>query len=245
MSSTALNALPSAAYSPAMVLHLPQPQNEDLERRGRLAASYDHVPTEWGTDPIEPPTLIGAESLLTGLEKNNLARRKRADPHRAHLAHINMSHVLHAGLAPIHSRYPAERTVPYKFVDDVLKPQDVPVDDTPLTMNNLGQTSLQVADFVQDTHPDQITHLAGRRKRRTKTSKLIQILQGTTTHDLATGESQNDGILAAGLRRKNGIARIRRTNARRDKQDRQLAAGQLGAYENILEDEGAPPSKTK
>ena len=245
MSSTILNATPSDAYKPATVLRLPQPRNEDLKHRDRLAASYNHVPTEWGTDPIEIPTLIGAESLLTGLEKNNLARRKRADPHRAHLTHINMSHVLHAGLAPLHSKYPEERTVPYKFVDDVLDPPDMPVDSTPLTMNTLGQTSLQVADYVQDTHPDQITRLAGHQKRRTKTSKLIKILQGTSTHDLATGEVQNDGLLAAGLQRKNGLARIRRSNMRKNRREQRLAASALGAYANVLGDkEGEAESKT-
>ena len=51
-----------------------QSRNEDLGYREKLAAAYDHVPTDWENDPIEIPVLIGAESLLRGLKKYDLGR---------------------------------------------------------------------------------------------------------------------------------------------------------------------------
>ena len=82
---------------------------ESLEHRGALAPSYDGISTEFGTRPVEMATLLGAESLLRGLEKNNLSRRKKGDPRRALVTRINVSHVLSAGLGG--GVYPKARLV--------------------------------------------------------------------------------------------------------------------------------------
>jgi len=228
--------IPSETIKESKVLRLPQPRNEDLEHRGKLAAAYDYVPTDWKTDPVEIPVLIGAESLLRGLKKDDLGRRKKGDPRRALVTRINMSHVLHAGLAPKNSAFPKEKTSQYKFVDDIVDAPDKRIDDMPLTANTLGKSTLQVADMVVDHRPDQIAHLAGHQKHRTKTSKLTQFLAGTTTHDIATGELQYDGLLGAGLTRVDAIKRIEYNNSRRESRERRRAEGALGAYGKILEE---------
>jgi hypothetical protein len=83
--------------------------------------------------------LIGAESLLRGLKKDELGRRKKGDPRRVLVTRINMSHVLHAGLAPKNSAFPKEKTSQYKFVDDIIDAPDKKIDDMPLTANTLGK----------------------------------------------------------------------------------------------------------
>ena len=103
------------------------------------------------------------------------------------MTHINMSYVLHAGLAAKHSAFPKEKTSHYKFVDNITDAPDKQVDGIPLAANTLGKSISQVADLVVDNHPGQIAHLAGHQKKRTKTSKLTRFLAGTTTHDIATG----------------------------------------------------------
>jgi len=219
----------SKQFAPANVLHLPQPKAESLEHRGALAPSYDGISTEFGTRPVEMATLLGAESLLRGLEKNNLSRRKKGDPRRALVTRINVSHVLSAGLGG--GVYPKARLA-YKFSEE--NPGAHP-DNTPLTAAMLAHKTLQVADLAMGTHPDQITHIAGNRKQRTKQSALEAYLKGTTTHDIATGETQADGLLSAGLRRKKALARIKGTNTRRDKRERKQAGGANGAYDNIFD----------
>ena len=222
-------------FSPATVLHLPQPANESLEHRSALASSYDGVPTEFGLAPVEIATMIGAESLLRGLQKNNIARRKKGDPRRALVTRISAAHVLSAGLmtTDVGGRYPKQRgAYVFKDGDGENKP-----DNTPLSASMLGHNTLQVADLVASSNPDQVAHIAGYRKQQTKASALEALVKGTSTADLGTGESQNDGLLAAGLRRKKGLARIRGVNTRRDKRDRRNARGtdQAGAYDNIFE----------
>jgi hypothetical protein len=90
--------------------------------------------------------------------------------------------------------------------------------------------------MIVDRHPDQIAHLAGLQKHRTKTSKLTQFLAGTTTHDIATGELQYDGLLGVGLTRVDAIKRIEYNNSRRESRERRRAEGSLGAYGKILEE---------
>ena len=83
--------IPSETIKESKVLRLPQPRNEDLEHRGKLAAAYDYVPTDWEKDPVEIPVLIGAESLLRGLKKDDLSRRKKGDPRRALVTHQHVT----------------------------------------------------------------------------------------------------------------------------------------------------------